>query len=302
MLVNELYKQVAGLGFEDSLEDDNRFYYAANRALLQVASLRPAISSYFINHQPIKNLIPNAGFKPTLKETELCYEAIAPKAYYFEADGNGIAYIEKKDEEGKYAIIGTVTLDSHRTFKAYKGFIRDFDSFVTGNVRIRFSGEYLYSVKNVAMFGQIYSDNADDIQEYTPFVGYDISALAPDFLSLSSPPIADATGEQMAQGYKTEGGKIILLPYEEKGCFKILYRRKPSPIRMDEDAQENNDEIDMDEEMCALLPNLVASYIWAEDEPSLAQYYLMLYQTSAADIERRTRNTAPVAYKNTNGW
>ena len=35
MRVQELYEQVAGLGFEKSLEDEEWFYQAANRALLQ---------------------------------------------------------------------------------------------------------------------------------------------------------------------------------------------------------------------------------------------------------------------------
>ena len=35
MTVSQLYNSVAQLGFEDSLEEDDRFIFAANRALLQ---------------------------------------------------------------------------------------------------------------------------------------------------------------------------------------------------------------------------------------------------------------------------
>ena len=89
MRVSELYKQVAQLGFEDSLEDDSRFYYAANRALLQVSAIRPAVSAYIINHKPMANLLKENTFTPIERSEDLCFEATDAKSYYFEADGNG---------------------------------------------------------------------------------------------------------------------------------------------------------------------------------------------------------------------
>ena len=57
MTIADLYQSVAHLGFETSLEDEARFVYAANRALLQVNALRPATSIYMINHKPLENKI-----------------------------------------------------------------------------------------------------------------------------------------------------------------------------------------------------------------------------------------------------
>jgi len=71
MTISELYKQVAQLGFEDSLEDDDRFYYAANRALLQVNKIRPAISRYLINHKPLENQVAESTFESLEKEEDL---------------------------------------------------------------------------------------------------------------------------------------------------------------------------------------------------------------------------------------
>ena len=99
MRVSELYKQVAQLGFEDSLEDDSRFYYAANRALLQVSALRPAVSAYVINHKPMVNLVKPDTFSPIERYDDLSFEATDAKAFYFEADGNGILLVEMYDSE-----------------------------------------------------------------------------------------------------------------------------------------------------------------------------------------------------------
>ncbi len=303
MRVSELYKQVAQLGFEDSLEDDNRFYYTANRALLQVNSIRPAISAYVINHKPMKNLVREESFSPIEKSSDLCFMATNAKAYYFEADGNGMLYIEKLADNGNWVIIGDVELASNRRFIAYKGFVKQDTDFVEGQVRLRFTGQYLYSVRNVALYEHLYSEYAEDIPAYEPFTRYDISALVSDFLSLNSPPIKDDDEyTRLNQNYDVEGDKVILLPYSTDGCFKVLYKRKPAEIVNTGVASEDEAVIDLDEELCALLPTLIASYVWMEDEPSMAEYYLQLYRERAMDVERRIRNATPVSIKNTSGW
>ena len=82
----------------------------------------------------------------------------------------------------------------------------------------------------------------------------------------------------------------------------MLYRKKPTEIENSGDAGENNTEIVFDEEICSLLPLLVAAYIWIDDEPEKAQYYMNLYRERAAELERRTRSVAPVMMKNVYGW
>jgi hypothetical protein len=60
--------------------------------------------------------------------------------------------------------------------------------------------------------------------------------------------------------------------------------------------------IDLDPELCTLLPLLVASYVWLEDEEEKASYYMNLYRERAADIERKNRSYAPIKIKNIYGW
>lgn len=304
MTVSELYGQVAGLGFEDILEDDNRFYHAVNRALLQVSTLRPAIGAYVLNHKPMENALSGASFSPIEKsDTDLIYEAEDVKAYYFEADGTGVAYIERLDPaSGAWRIIGEVPFSNGKTFRASKGFIKDGTDFFEGAVRIRFCGEYLYSVKCVAMYRRLYSADAADIPPYEAFTRYDMAVLASDFLSLESPPIVDADGTRLSYGYEVESGRVILLPHGCKGVYRVLYRKKPAEIENIGDAGENDTEIAFDEEICSLLPLLVAAYIWMDDEPEKAQYYMNLYRERAADLQSRTRSVAPVMMKNVYGW
>ena len=304
MQVSDLYNQVAQLGFEKSLEDEDGFYYAANRAILQVNALRPAIATYVINHKPMKNLVTEASFSPVERAEDLCYEASDAKAYYFEADGKGSVYVEKFDDRSSsWQIIDSVELDAQRRFTAYSGFVKDGKSFVSGPVRLRFSGDYLYSVKCVALYQHIYSDDAADIPPYEAYTRYDIAALAGDFLTLSSPPITeDEEYEKLSGDFDVEGGRVILLPHSAEGCFKVLYNRRPRGIENTGSAAEDDTQIDLDEELCSLLPILIASYVWVDDEPDMSEYYLALYRERAADIIARTKNLVPVNIKNADGW
>ncbi len=302
MTVCEVYKQVAELGFEDNLEDDNSFYSALNRALLQVNAIRPAIRSLIIHHAPMKNEI-DSSFEPIEVSEELCFVASNAKAYYFEADGNGTLYIEtKRAPSESWEVVKEVTLDASRSFVKYKGLIKDADGYLSGEVRFRFTGENLYFIKNVALYRYTYSDKIADVPTYEPYVRYDVSKIADDFFGFASPPIKEGKElQRLNQEYDTEGN-VILLPYNEKGIYKILYKHKPSFAEMLTKADKDNTEIDLDgEDLCSLLPELVASYIWLEDNAERSVRYYNLFQARAAEIKNAVSNAAPVMMKQ-NGW
>lgn len=302
MTVSELYRQSAQLGFEDSLESGDRFYFAANRALMQVALLRPAISSCVINHTPLKNRVSGASFDVIRRTEELGFTANNVKSYYFEADGNGEAYLEGFIG-GVWTTLKRIELSGTRRFSAYRGLIKTNEDFFDGNVRLHFAGKYVYNVRNIALYGDVYSDRDSDVPAYEPFTAYDISALTSDFLSLADSPICEDEGyTKLNQGYRVENGSVLLLPYSAAGVYKVLYRRKPEAIKTDELPENNTDTLDLDEELCTLLPLLVASYVWVEDEPSMAEYYAARYNERAAFIMQKERNTSPPIIRNSSGW
>ena len=304
MNVAELYLQVAQLGFEATLEDSDRFYFATNRALLQVCKVRPAIRHCLINHKPLANLITENTFSPVEKIDDLTYEAEGAKAYYFEADGNGVVYLEKYDESTEeWSIFGEITLKSNKTFVPYKGFIKELGAFVGGRVRLRFTGEYIYSVKDVALYQYLYSDDLADIPAYEAYTRYDIKKLVTDFMALCCPPIAEADENKLLnQDYEQEGESVILLPYDKRGVYKILYEHRPTAIENTGSTTEDTQELDLDDELCSIMPILVAAYVWIEDEPEKSQYYMNLYRERVQEISLSRRDTSPVLIKSTNGW
>lgn len=304
MTVSELYSSVARLGFEDSLDNEKGFVFAANRALLQVCALRPSIGHCFINHKPLKNkAFPEVNY-PIEKIEPLEFYAENVKSYYFEADGKGVLYVYCENTPGSWDLIQETEFDG---FKPYRGFIKKGGEFVSGKIKLKFDGEFLYTVRCVALYEHLYSDNEMDIPACGKYSRYDISELASDFLGLVSPPVIEnvsvkLSGKYLTNEYDVENGRILLISNSISGIFKIYYKRRPMQISSREQASSNTAKIDLDEELCAVLPLLVASYVWIEDEPEKAQYYLSLYNERAFDIQRRNVDHAPVKMINITGW
>lgn len=304
MTVKELYSSVAQLGFETSLESDERFYYAVNRALLQVNRINPLTSILKLNHFPLKNLLGEESFEPVCKaEDDISFISSNAKSYSFECNGTGNMIIEHSIDGKAWRTIGSVTLNSAGQFIRYAGFISDGGNTVEGLVKLRFTGIYLYYIQNVAMYGALTSNNVNDIPAYARFTTYDIGSLASDFMSFAYPPIVDVRRDEgfvINRDYFVEGESKVLIPASTQGVFDVCYKRTPRMLTAE--SLENDDVIDLNPELCAILPNLVASYIWVDDEPDKAQYYLSLYREQVAEITAQKKDMRPVVYRNKTGW
>lgn len=305
MTIQELYESVAQLGFETELEDNNRFYYAVNRALLQVNRIRPATSIYKLNHFPLENRLTDDTFEPVIKDDEaLVFVADNAKSYYFECNGNGLAIIEKTADGETWETIKSIDLVSENgRFIEYKGLILDGEEQYLGTVRIKFSGDYVYYVQNVALYGGLLGAGAEKVPAYSKYIAYDLASLTDDFLSFVCPPIVDATrgkGFVLNDDYFVEGTSKILIPASTVGIFDVCYNRRITEVKASDDMETTV--IDLDDDLAAVLPNLVASYIWVDDEPAKAEYYLTLYREQVAEIRAMKEPLSPVVYRNKNGW
>jgi hypothetical protein len=98
-----------------------------------------------------------------------------------------------------------------------------------------------------------------------------------------------------------EGRRFLIIPRDNPGVFNVIYRRRPLELENVGSPSEDESLIDLDEELCALLPLNIAAYVWADDEPEKAEYYLGLYRERRAEIESKDRSYHPVKYV-TNGW
>ena len=320
MTIQELYDHTSQLGFETSLEDDSRFYQAAQRALLQVNRIRPAKSFVTINHSPIQNAIINHPSDIVRKDSEdLCFSAYAAKAFYFESDiarNTGNVVIEYYDaDRDAWVVIKDFNKDRNNPLPqsnpnhqliAYRGFIKIgiTNNFYTSNhIRLRFTGDFAYNVRNVALYQILNSAEESGIPAYGEYTRYDIAGFATDFSTLCHPPIRDGA-EQFALGknYAVEGKNALLLPRSLPGVYKVWYERKLEAIDTSGTEEAWNKELDLDEDLAALMPLLVAGYVWLDDEPAKASYYLDLYREQEAKIIAAEKRLNPIKIKNVYGW
>ena len=314
MTIAELYNAVAQLGFEDSLGDEgtDRFIHAVNRAMLRVAAIRPATSSYVINHRPLNNLLGDE-FKYYEKTADkLVITGANAKSLYFEYSGQGILTVKlKRKDSESYWSAGTVVLQKSEGFKSQRGLIKTNNGlFVTsddeysGEIYLEFEGDYRLALRNVALYDVLLSDQVSDIPAFSEYIPYDMASLVDDFKSFLSPPLLiDEQFVKLDKGFYIEAETKILLPYSWSGTYRIEYNVKPTLITVfSEDVLKSAEIIDLDDDLCALLPLLIASYIWLDDEPEKAQYYDAQYQIQAAEIINRERNRMPVEFKSVYGW
>ncbi len=300
MKVLNLYEAVSKLGFEDSLEDAKAFYHALNRATVQINALRPHLEKYDISKRPLENCIPNSDFAVREVFENIEYSVLGAKAFYFEAMGEGKCEIFYEDE-GEYVKVREIEYND-RGFTAYRGIIeREDGGYPEGEVMIKFSGEYVSSIRNVALYDRLLGSDPERIPAYEPFTAYDMKELSDDFLTFADNPVELDGYRILDSSYRIEGQSRILLPYELSGTVRVRYNRRVAELSYSANPTEDDREIDLDEELCTLLPLLVASYVWLDDEPEKAAHYYSLYSERTKEIVYRTKNISPGIYE-TNGW
>jgi len=171
-------------------------------------------------------------------DVEKYAEAGGVKAYYFECDGAGTAYIE--DFTSSWNILATVTLTEPTSgFTAYKGIV----SPTTGatRTRIRFSGSYYYAFQNWALFGVSFSSSSK-IPNYREW----IKVTLPSTLYYIQNVIAETVSGIYADDsvYKIEEyGNLreFYYSYNFEGMIRIMYRAYPTTLTAMTDVLECDD-------------------------------------------------------------
>lgn len=339
MKLTDLYQSVSQLGFEDSLGDEaaKRFIYATNRALIEINALRPRSKRVTINHRVPTNLL---GTMPTQAECEgkTVYSATKGKSYYLEVCGTGeirvgAKYMEYKDaldEDGNVILDGEgnptkkwydttskgtirpFNTQNKNSFNVLKGFITYGEAFIdkedektdgySDECFIEIESEYGYTVRNIAIYDKIYSDLDEDIPPFTEKVPYKVSALVNDFERFDSSPKDITSQKYLHRDYEIEGNDTVLLPLTEQGAYEISYIHRVITFDTYTDVNSEEHLIDLDEDLASLMPSLVAAYVWLDDEPEKAQYYMNLYMQRAMQIQRESKDFNPVIFQSVYGW
>lgn len=336
MTLLELYNSVAQLGFEDSLDDGGtiRFLQATNRSILQINELRPRKKTFVLNHIGTGSLTATR-VDWCERDEDISFTAHLAKGIYFEVCGTG-EYVVKWHKQVRKVVDGEEVWEDNsdeikRESFRKNGFVpfkllaknknnkyladiylpqiaRESESKrlesprYTGTVIIEFVGDFAYTIRNLAMYHTLLSDDEEHIPESNALIQYDMSKLVPDFQRFGSPPLIIHQGNIVLGSAYTIVGNRLALAQSGFGAYEIEYVAKPQQISYNSEISDSV-QIELDEDLAALLPVLVASYIWLDDEPEKAQYYYNMYAQRAAELSRATRGDGTLPFVSVNkGW
>jgi hypothetical protein len=303
MTYAQLKRQILNLGFETAQtyeEEPTIMVDAINRAMREITNIFPLIGKYKIAQNPLPNLLPatvcNMDVRHYDGKTPIQYTAIGAKSLYFECSGTGTLKIT--DDDGARVM----NLSSNRAFGEYR-------AFVHGTVTLTFGGVYSYDIKNIAVYGEAYSDELLDISAYRQHIRYDFKALTavngvPVFIEfldkVQEGDFSDGTSYRSIKDFQIEQRHILVLGGLEKAEYTVFYKKNFTPVTTSTpDAFEL--EIDFDKEH--LLPLLAAWYVWADDEPGKAAKWRNDYEDFLSQLLSKAEvQTAQETFLNELGW
>jgi hypothetical protein len=282
MTVKDVKDAVLAYGYSPDLEDNDTLFYAAiNRALREINRVRPRCAVASIVHEPYAPVAYDNSVQEYVPEHTLSFVASA-RSCVFEADGVGAVKATSNEK--------TKTVD----WNGGVGWQRVAISFdKLGELTLTFSGDYGYHVRNIAFFTQKTPPSG-----YGPnVVEYDLPTLFEDFSAVSEIYRDGAVYSAPHPMFSILDGRLLRIPESERGTYEIVYE-----VKLPRYTGENNDddEIPLDDELCDILPLLVASIVWSnEGERELSVYYRNQYKEALSTIEPKRRVLHVI---DTRGW
>lgn len=288
-LIN-LRKSVLNLIFSDAFESEEAFINATNRAIMRARINFPKKKTKKIAQYPLKNMLGERNFFQYTVKGEKVFYGDDLTSYSFYALGKGnftVYYFNNSIAVNDYEELFTVEIDSPNHFSNYKGFVKRFNNFTLGRFKVVFSGDYQFTIKNVALYDSLISPSESEIPPFAEYVTYDLKELTKEygseygvsknrevFVNLLSPITLNDNFVKTEIDYKLDDG-ILQVPREVMGEIEITYSALPETIGVE---SGDNTIIDLPDIIAEVISYLIASNLIIEEEAELSKYYLNLYK------------------------
>ena len=333
MTIQQLMDTVANLGFEAEIGDvdvisETVFFPALNKAVYKINEIRPKMGETSFVHNPLQAVSVSDPFSHTMDDIVMSNSNVI--SFSFKARGNGEFIVKVTDSKGNVdsnvsvtqdgetatANFGAYTFDSTKKDTTFRCFVGKRGGELP-SVEVTFYGDFYYTVMRFAFFGNAISSNPNDVPIYNEYIQYSMPDIAEDFLSLQRASITDSNGYELmyAKDYLIKNDRVLLLPWDSCSRYvNVTYTRKLWQYSIDGATNENgvlvetdgtnplNVEIDVDEDLAQLLPNLVAFYVLQDDEPQKAQNYYQIFLSEYNEKKSLERRTSPTPYDIRNTW
>ena len=166
--------------------------------------------------------------------------------------------------------------------------------FLHGEGRIDFIGDYSFYVYDFVLFDEIYGSSPNDIPSLSGYTEYKIKDLAEDFMAFVFQPTDDGGNAIVGASVR---GVTMRIPDGYFGKINLIYKKYPEKILGNPD-----EDITIPDGCEHLLPLLAASYVWLDDDPDKAEYYMSLYREAMSAVKYYDRGHIDNSYHVTDRW
>jgi len=255
--------------------------------------VNPLCNSLSYDTSSIKQHLPGTDFSITLTNA---------RATFFEAGYPGEIVIEESADNGAtYTEIETINVPSTVTaFAEYKRLI--FPSLSTNLVRLRFTGDYVYSFRNYILYPYSWPTEAD-VQQHRSSFEFDLPS---DYLMLDQ-----WMAKYDARQYRPYSN-VTMLPtkkfavnrYEGPLELQLVYWRKPNLLVFTGiDATDDAQELDCTEDASQIVAlGIAAKCFLSEKDETAGMVMQNLYEVSKATLPGNDNFYAANFVINNNEW
>jgi hypothetical protein len=241
--------------------------------------------SYNISQNPILSQFNDVNYNFNISQhlnDDVIYSATGSKAYTFKVDNPATVYIEESSDDGEnWTILET------KTHTTPKGYFTEYKNLITLSddsnlARIRFSGNYVYNFRDVALFDVGFADDAD-IPQYKAYVEY---TMPTDFYKLSGITTKglhlEGKSYQATTDYYWSKSNVLAVNYYKTCEFDIDYCAYPTTIN---DSTSDSFELEIDIEAQEAIPYYVASHLMMDENGNINNKLFAMYQGKIANLK-----------------
>ena len=274
---------------------------AANEALQMLATAgKFIIKTIDIAHIPLKSLLSTTQARiQSVESGTISFSADGARSMYFEIKGKGTMTVQIGEEEPTETEFDS----SVNAQLGYEPMRLLFENEDKEKVFVSFESDYPMSVKNAAMYSATF-DSADDVPPYSEYVRYNLSELVDDFYMVDPEEViyegdAETITYTATSDFFQEGFKVLVLPRDMKGNYKIHYKAYPPVITL---ATEDETELALDPEVAALLPLYMASQLYKDDDIGVATTYRNEFEVAFERLVKNVKAPSAEHFASTSGW
>lgn len=292
----------------DTMAEDNKYKIylngmpqAANEGIAEcMKRSRPYVKTVEFTQRPIENLLGDNFKTRYYMCEEITYETDNGKSYYFEMDAKGKATVYRMNLQGDWIEIATHENKSKQpgVFTKYKGYILN---DINQKVKIVFSGDSVYSIRNVAIYGLNYNQDGGNktkyIPDYKPYNIYNLKDLADDYYKIYKLYFENYNNELINRNdYILQDDNTLIIDKNLIGNFILKYQ--PYQTKIDEDTDDDT-ELQLYDEVAVILPLYIASQLYKDDDIALATMYRNEFETALQNLYPKQDD---IKYVSKSGW